>query len=172
MTEIISIILPIFIVFAFGFFLKKKFDTDISTLSNVSFYCLLPALVFKTFYTSSINGEIGWLVLFALVLFFVTVLLSYLLAKGFRLGKGTETGLILGSSFSNAGNYGSAIVLLAYGQAGFEWAITFWVIQLILMNTFGYFFAAQGEIGFMKTLKTVATMPSLYAGGARSDHKR
>jgi predicted permease len=164
MTEIISIVLPIFIVFGYGFFLKKKFDPDISSLSNVGFYCLLPALVFRTFYTSSINYEIGWLILFSLALFFAIVLASFLLAKLFRLGQSTETGLILGSSFANAGNYGSSIVLLAYGQAGFEWAITFFVIQQMLMSTFGVYIAARGKAGYVETLKKVAKMPALYAG--------
>lgn len=164
MSEIISIILPIFIVFSFGFFLKQKFDSDISTLSNVGFYCLLPALVFENFYTSSVNRDLGLLIIFAFILFFSVILISYITSKLFRFEKEAETGLILGTAFANAGNYGSSIILLAYGQAGFEWAIAFFVIQQMLMSSFGVFFAAQGQASFAVTIKKVAKIPALYAG--------
>lgn len=164
MMNIISIILPTFIIFGVGFFLKKKFNTDIATLSNVSFNSLLPALVFKTFYTSNITKEIGWIILFVILLLFGIFIITFLFAKGFRFDGITETSLILGSSFSNAGNYGASIILLAYGQEGFEWALAFFVIQSFLLNSYGVLLAARGKQSLKKTLKLLFKMPVLYAG--------
>jgi len=164
MLEILSIVLPIFIVFACGFFLKKRFKTDIASLSNVAFYCLLPALVFKTFYTSHISREIGWIILFAVSLMVALLLFTLLVSRCFRFDKSTEIGLLLASLFGNGGNYGSSIILLAYGQEGFDWAIAYFVIQSMMTNSFGVFLAAQDSSGIWVTLKKVLRMPILYAG--------
>ncbi|MET3506207.1 AEC family transporter [Halalkalibacter oceani] len=163
-VDILSIVLPIFIIFACGFFLKKKFNGDIRTLSNISFNCLLPALVFKNFYSSTISGDIGWLVLFEVVLLLAIIVISIILARCFRFNKERETGLLLVASFPNAGNYGSSIILLAYGQEGFQWAIAFFVIQSMMMNSLGVLFAAQDKGGIGDTLKKLLKMPVLYAG--------
>jgi len=51
----INVILPIVIMSVFGFALQKKYRLDLKTVSTVSLYVFLPALVFKTIYETSWN---------------------------------------------------------------------------------------------------------------------
>lgn len=162
--EVVTIVLPIISIFLIGFWLKKRFDSDIKTLSAVVFYCLLPALVFKTFYQSHVSAYIGEIILFQLVLTAGLLAVVFLAAKVMGLGERERAGLILGSVFMNAGNYGTPVNMLAFGQAGFDWAITFYVIQSVFMNSFGVFFASWDRGGMKKTLWKVASMPAIWAG--------
>jgi predicted permease len=159
----LNIVLPTFLVFLVGYFLMKKFQLDLQSFSKVTFYCFLPVLVFRTLYEADIKESIGIILLFEIILTFSLVGLVKLIV---RLRKDTakrESALILSSVFMNAGNYGAPIILFAFGDTGFQLAITFWVIQSVFMSSIGVYFAAKDETGVMESLKKVVRMPAIYA---------
>lgn len=63
----------------------------------------------------------------------------------------------------NAGNYGAPIILFAFGQEGFQFAVMFMVIQSILMNSFGVYFATKMKESMRYAVKMVLTMPAIWA---------
>ncbi len=60
----------------------------------------------------------------------------------------------------NAGNYGAPIILFAYGEEAFAYSIMFLVLQSVIMNCFGVYYAARGETGLKMALRAVVKMPA------------
>jgi predicted permease len=101
--------------------------------------------------------------IFELILMFLLILLVKMIVWVKKDSTKRESSLILSSVFMNSGNYGAPIILFAFGEKGFQLAITFWVIQSIFMNSFGVYFAAKDKDGFIQSFKTVLKMPAIYA---------
>jgi predicted permease len=159
----LTVVLPTSLIFLIGYVLMKQFQLDIQTLSKITFYCLLPILVFRTLYQANLKEEIGIIFLFELILMYLLILLVKIIVWVKKDSTKRESTLILSSVFMNSGNYGAPIILFAFGEKGFQLAITFWVIQSIFMNSFGVYFAAKDKDGLMQSLKTVSRMPAIYA---------
>ncbi|GAF63899.1 putative transporter [Bacillus sp. TS-2] len=163
MSMFIHVVLPVFLIFAVGFIIQKWKKVDIKPISTVAIYILTPALVFRTFSTSELNRDVFYMVVFALLLLILLIGWNKLFAKWKKLDSATESGIILSTAFKNAGNYGAPIILFAYGETGFTIAVIYMVLQSIIMNSFGVYYAASGQLGVRYALKTVMTMPATYA---------
>ncbi|WP_070120892.1 AEC family transporter [Bacillus marinisedimentorum] len=163
MTIFIEVVLPVLLIFAAAFGLQKWKRIDIRSVSTVAIYILTPALVFPTFYKADLNRDYLNMVIFALILLAVILIIVTVYSKIMRYSESVESGLILSTAFMNAGNFGSPIILFAYGQRGFDYSVSFLVLQAIIMNFFGIYYAARGGAGVKLALKTVMQMPPTYA---------
>ena len=163
MTIFIQVVLPVLLVFGAGFAIQKWQRVDIKPLSVVALYVATPALVFQTFYHAEIDRQYGYMVAFALLLLFAIIFINKLAALVTKRTSEEESGWILGTAFMNSGNYGAPIILFAYGQEGFAFAVSFMVLQAIIMNIFGVYYAAKGRSGVRFALKSVIGMPVTYA---------
>jgi predicted permease len=103
------------------------------------------------------------MVFFAALLLFSLLIINKIYARLRKYPQSVESGLILGTAFMNSGNYGAPIILFAYGELGFAYSISFLVLQAIIMNFFGVYYAARGAYGIGKALETVLKMPATYA---------
>lgn len=159
----INVVLPAFLVFLVGYILMKQLQLDLTSFSKVTFYCLLPVLVFRTLYEADIKDTIGVIFLFEILLTFTLVGFVKLVVWWRKDSAKRESALILSSVFMNAGNYGAPIIFFAFGEVGFQLAITFWVIQSVFMSTIGVYFAAKNESGFFESVKSVFKLPAIYA---------
>ncbi len=155
MTIFFQVVLPVILVFALGFLLQRWKKVDIKPISTVTIYIMTPCLVFRTFYTSELNIQHLYMTVFALVLLFSLLLWNKLYAKFRKLPQARESGLILATAFMNAGNYGAPIILFAYGESGFTYAVSYMVLQAIIMNCFGVYYAARGKAGMRMAVRTV-----------------
>lgn len=163
MTIFISVVLPVLLVFLTGYIVQKWRKVDIKPISTVAIYILTPALVFNTFYYAELNIQYAYMVAFALALLFSLIVITKIYAWKMKYSSSTESGLILSTAFMNSGNYGVPIILFAYGQAGFAYAISFMVLQSVIMNFFGVYYAAKGIAGIKTALKVLMRMPVTYA---------
>ncbi len=59
-------IAPIFALVAVGYYVGKKFNLDIYTLSKVNFYVFIPAMIFVKIYEADIDLDLIRAVLFTL----------------------------------------------------------------------------------------------------------
>lgn len=159
----ITVVLPTVLIFALGYFLMRKFQFQLSTLSNLTFYALLPVLVFKTLYQADLKGDVPTIFLFEALLIGALIIAVKVYAWLRRSTTKRESALMLSVAFMNSGNYGAPILLFAYGQKAFEYGITFWVLNSILMNTVGVYYASRHEGNFRRTLTTLAKNPTVYA---------
>ncbi|TSB45319.1 AEC family transporter [Alkalicoccobacillus porphyridii] len=163
MAIFIQVVLPVILIFAVGFLLQKVKKVDIRPISTMAIYVMTPCLVFKTFYETELNNQYTYMVIFSFVLMFILIFICKIYTRIRKIDMSTENGLILSTAFMNTGNYGTPIILFAYGEAGFEFAISAMVLQSILMNFFGVYYAVKGKAGIRIAMRAVAKMPATYA---------
>lgn len=163
MNVIVGAILPVFIVFLLGFILQKAKGLDIRALSTVTVYVLIPCLVFRSLLDTKIEQQYLMMVLIVVLLMVITIIIAKIVARFRRIDTDTESAYILSTVFMNAGNYGTPIVLFVFGKEAFNIAISFYVIQLILFNTVGIYYASRSKEGLVKGLKNIFKLPAIYA---------
>lgn len=165
MNEIINVILPVFILLGIGFFVGRFMDVQTKPVSDLCIYVFSPALFFHSVTTSSLNlGDLGRIVLFALLLFAAFAVLIKLLAVLFKWEAPYENTMMLASAFPNTGNYGLPIILFAFGNEGMAIAIIYVVIQSLLMNSAGIFYASNhGDVSKKAIFITIVRMPGFIA---------
>ncbi|MEQ6378322.1 AEC family transporter [Bacillaceae bacterium S4-13-56] len=158
-----TVVLPVLVVFMVGYVVQKWRKIDIKSVSTVSIYILIPSLIFRTFYTADLNMQYLYMVVFALILLFLLILIGKIYARIRKYDSNTESALILTTAFMNSGNYGTPIILFAFGEIGFAFSVSFMVLQSIIMNFFGVYYAARGKAGISVALRSVMAMPATYA---------
>lgn len=139
------ILLPIFAIFVVGFISQKVLHFDIPNLSKMSLYVLSPFLAFKTFYSYQVSIDYLYYFGYVYALCLALVLLISIVSKILKFDDQTRCGMILGSCFMNNGNYGTPVVLAFFGTIGFDIAIIMLVLQQVVMNTIGTYYAAKGS---------------------------
>jgi|SRR5690625_339946 len=159
----IEVLLPVVSVFALGYLIQKVKKLDVRSVSTVSLYIFLPALVFQTFYTTELNREFFTIISFSLLLFVILVIINKLVSLIFRWKQEDESAFLLSTAFMNAGNYGSPVILFAFGEGAFAYAVILMAMQSFLMNLFGVFIASRGSSGVLFALRSVLKMPATYA---------
>ena len=132
-----DIILPIFIVMAIGFILQKKFTMDISTLSKLNIYFVVPAFIFVKLYSTQFSASLfGKVLLFFILLVIILYAISTLFTKILGLDRGKKTTFTNSTMFFNSGNYGVPVNELAF--KGDPFAMSIQVIVLTLQNIFTF----------------------------------
>ncbi|MFC4713700.1 AEC family transporter [Planococcus dechangensis] len=164
-AEIINIILPVFILLGIGFFVGKFMTINSKPVSDLCIYVFSPALFFHSVTTSSLNlGDLGRIVLFALLLFACFALLVKLLGVILKWNLPYENTMMLASAFPNTGNYGLPIILFAFGDEGMAIAIIYVVMQSLLMNSAGIFYASNhADVSKKAIVLTIIRMPGFIA---------
>lgn len=158
-------VLPIYFVLLLGFFAQKRFSFDIRSLSGVAIYLFYPFLAFRVFYENPLKAEHGYLALFAVLLCLVMILFVHLVSFFGGYTKSQRSAGVLAGVFMNAGNYGAPVILFAFGETAFSYAVVLMVIQSLLMNSVGLYYAAVGAkegLNPKEAIRKVLTMPILY----------
>lgn len=159
----IQVIVPIMLVFLSGFIIQRLRPMDVRSVSAVTLYILSPALIFITLYDADFNSGFLIIIFYMLLLFAVMVVLNKLLAKLFKWSPKTESASILATGFMNSGNYGLPVVLFSVGTAALPYAVFIMIIQSLMNNFFGIYYASRGKDGMRTALINVLKMPTTYA---------
>ncbi len=162
MSIFLEVILPIVSIFVLGYILQRIRQLDVRSVSAVTIYIFVPALVFETFYTQDLSGDFSTIILMAFIILFSMIFINKILALIFKWDRSVESGMILSNAFMNAGNYGAPVVLFALGEEAFIYAVLFMSIQTIQMNFFGVYYASRGVSGMKHALLAVMKMPATY----------
>ncbi len=161
---ILSIITPIFIIVGLAVLLGHTFSLDPRILSRIVFYLFSPALAFKSMVQSDIQvGEIGQILAAVLLLYLVMGLISLGLSRFFHFDRKLESAFMLTVVVINAGNYGLPLCEFAFGAAGLQRAIIFFVVTALLSNTLGVFLASRGGASSGRSLLNILVVPMPYA---------
>lgn len=158
----IQVILPVLLIFLSGFVLQRTFRLDIKPLSTTAIHVLVPALVFRTFYTTPLDIQLFYIVIISLILLLCLIFITAITAKLFHYDKQHESAMMLITVFMNSGNYGAPVILFAFGQVGFDYAVSIMVFQSIIMSVFGIYYASRGQNGVRTAIRTVLKMPANY----------
>ncbi|GGC85585.1 membrane protein [Thalassobacillus devorans] len=163
MTVFLSVVLPVLLIFGAGYIIQLVARLDIKSLATVTLYIMMPNLVFNTFYDAKLDKEYVIMVTFAVLLLIAILFINKIIAKLRNYNQAMESGMILSTAFMNSGNYGTPIILFAFGKEAFMYAVSFMVLQAIIMNFFGVYYAARGSAGIKLAFQSVLKMPPTYA---------
>ncbi|MCC0562855.1 AEC family transporter [Brevibacillus borstelensis] len=158
-----EVILPVLLIFLSGYVLQRIFKLDLKPISTLAIYVLTTALVFRTFYKTPLDLQLFYIVIISLLLLAGLIVITQLTARFFKYDKQQESALMLSTAFMNSGNYGASIILFAFGETGFHYAVQIMVFHSIIMGVFGVYFASRGENGARTAVKAVLKQPSNYA---------
>ena len=158
-----KVVLPVFLIFLSGYAGQKMLQLDIKSVSTTALYLMTPPLVFRSFYENKIDSTYLYIVIYGVAL---SVIIIWLI-KGFSrlLGYNDSVtgGLILSTAFMNNGNLGAPLILLAFGQKAFQYAVAIMVLHAIVMSTLGVYYAARGKSDVRQALLSVVKMPIVHA---------
>ncbi|RYD04778.1 hypothetical protein N752_12700 [Desulforamulus aquiferis] len=142
----------------------KKFKLDVKPISTLAIYILTPPLVFRVFYDTPLDTNILYVAIYAMVLPVIIIGLIYLLGKCRVVAKDSIRSTMLSTGFINMGNMGGPVMLFAFGEIGFNYALMINMFHAISMNTLGLYIAASGKQNDMKqTLLTLLRFPANHA---------
>jgi predicted permease len=166
LSTTINVILPILAIAGLGLLLDRFFHFDVHQLSTLLLYAFAPALVFSSLATSTLVAADVWGI-------FAAGLLVGLISAGANWGLGRASGfggadldaLLMVTVMFNTGNYGLPFNLFAFGQAGFERAVIFFVSNALISNTFGVYLASRSKFTPRQALTNVFKLPLVYAMG-------
>lgn len=184
MNAILDIIVPVFGTVAVGWVIgrSKLLTPDgLRGLTNVTFYALFPALLFRSM--SKVRVEA--LSFDILVVFFGTALLLYfplmMLGRAMGMRLGDRTVFALSSTFSNGVGIGIPFISYAYGEAGLVPLLMIISVNSLVLLTLSSFLMEidqQGgaRTGLLRKLGGAVLMmlkhpviPSIFAGLAWSE---
>jgi malate permease and related proteins len=170
LPEIIAIllqtILPVVLIAGVGYLLQHRLQLDIRTLSRVCLYFLTPCLAFSSIsQTEMAPDEMGLMSAMAALGVLCMVVLGSIAAGLMRLDRARRSALSISVAFPNSGNFGLSICLFAFGDAGLERAMVYFITSALLTYSLGVFLASRGgKAGTVgASLKNTLRMPILYA---------
>lgn len=162
MQALLNTVLPVALVVFSGYLMGKRIPMDLTTLSRLTLYLLVPALIFDAMYRAeySREGLVGLALGFTL-----TYLLLFLAITGMArlLGLSPEAAksLLVCSLFPNSGNMGLSLVYFALGEEGLKRAVVYFILSSVVMFGLGPAFIRGGGLkeGLLFTLR----LPLFYA---------
>lgn len=170
MTYLVSIflnvIVPILIFLIIGGILQRKFHFNLRAFSSLITYCLMPAAVFTSIYTTKIKYDvllhiIGYLFIFSFCLMLISSLLSRLL----KLDRGEAAILKNSIVLMNAGNYGLPVSQLIFhaNPLGLSIQIIVLVFQNLMTYTYGLYNLISATKNGLQIIQSFLRLPIIYA---------
>ncbi|THF75154.1 AEC family transporter [Cohnella fermenti] len=163
-STLLQVIVPLSIPVIVGALLRRFKNLDTKPLSVLYLYFLSPAILLETLTTATITTEdAASTVAFCLINLALLWLVATVVGKLLKLPAPEKAGLTLISTLTNSVNYGLPLVLLAFGQLGLDKASLYVVVQIVLTNTIGVFFAARSQFSFADAVRSIFKLPAIYA---------
>lgn len=165
-TILFQTILPVILIAGVGYLLQKRFPLEIRTVSRICLYILTPCLGFSAIANSQMPRDEMWhMALVSMLVILAMVLVGWLTGGAMRLERRERSALQVSLAFSNCGNFGLSVCYFAFGQAGLERAIIYFVTSALLGYSLGVYLASRGgSAGTVRnSLRNMLTMPILYA---------
>lgn len=166
MTDILSAVLPVFLIAGIGYGIRKAFPLQLKTLSILNIYVLIPSLVYSSMSKRALDwaifGKIA-LAALAMVLGMSAVLLA--IARLRRMEAQFESAFLM-TMFANLGNFGLPVVLFAFGEDALSFAVVIMVCGGFLQNSIGLYFAQRSRHNALTSALLVFRFPMIYAFAA------
>lgn len=169
-------IIPIFLLISLGFIIAKKFEIQILSLTKLMFYLFVPSFIFVNLYTTNLKLDLLKVLLCGILMLITNDLLSRVIAKRRGYDIGLANAFKSSIMFNNSGNIGVSLATLIFGGAPFvingqtpylNEAVTAQIMILVLqnigVNTLGFYYAGRANRSVRDSVKTILTMPSIYA---------
>lgn len=164
LAVVYNVLTPIFLIIGLAVLLDRRFALDPRVISRVVVYLFSPCLVFGGIAHSDLKAkELGLIVAMAALTSLLMALVGWAEARLFRFDRKLASAFMLSVVLVNAGNFGLPLSNFAYGQAGMQRAIVFYVVTALVANTLGVYLASRGTASVTRSLLNVLTVPLPYA---------
>jgi predicted permease len=164
LATLLQVIVPISLPVIVGALLGRYRNLETKPLLTLYFYLLSPAIILDSLMKAELSfDEVTRTFAFVVLNLLLLWLVASLFGKALKLPAPEAAGLTLVATLSNAVNYGLPLVLLAFGQLGLEKAAVYVIAQMIIVSTLGIYFAARSEFSVKNAVRTVFTLPAVYA---------
>lgn len=162
MSVLLPAIAPIALIVLIGFITGRTLGLERSTLSRLSLYVLLPALIASSLYNTTLPASNVIGIVLGFVLTSATMYgLVYSLCRLFRADALLRKTLLATTLFANTGNLGLPFITFALGESGLERAIVYLISSSILLTTVGPTLL-KGK-GFQVGLRVTLGLPVFWA---------
>ncbi|MCZ8515213.1 AEC family transporter [Paenibacillus filicis] len=162
-STLFQVVVPLSIPVIVGALLKRYRNLDTKALTMLYLYFLSPAIILETLTTAEISyDDVYMTIAFCLLNLLLLWIAAQASGKILKLPSPETAGLTLISCLTNSVNYGLPLVLLAFGKLGLDKASVYVVIQMIIVNTIGVYFAARSQFSVKNALKSVFSLPAIY----------
>ena len=168
-------ILPLLVFVAIGYFLDRRFTLDVTSLTKLTFYIVLPSFIFYSIYVAKIDLTMLNVFLMSFVQMFLIGFIAWLAGKMRGMSVAKTEALKNGTMFSNNGNIGIALIALVFGNAPYlidgeapylaeaSACATIMLVQMNMsLNTLGLYQAGKGKLTPRDALSVVFHMPVIY----------
>ncbi len=163
LSIMVNVIVPIFIVVGISFGIGKIFKPDPRGLSVFLIYLFIPALVFRGTYQSEFTGaEMGQIIVVAVGVALSMMTIALVLARVLGYSQQQRSALALSVIMINAANYGIPLNTFAYGVAGANAAIIYYIMNILPGNILGIYFASSGSASTRQAVLNVLRVPIAY----------
>lgn len=160
----IGVVLPVFVIVGIGYLARRVLKLDLTPLTKLSLYVLGPSLIFSSLVRTNVSLEEATdLILLTFALTGSLLALSFALASLLGYNRPARNSFMLTTVFGNAGNFGVAMALFAFGQQGLERALIMFVAQSFLLNTIAVYLTTSSHLPPSEALRVIARMPLVYA---------
>jgi predicted permease len=153
---VVEVVFPVFSIVGLGYFLARSRQIDVPTIAEIMVHVTSPCLIFSSVAQREIVVS-EWVVMgggaVVIVLGSGALMWLYQRVSGLRM-----RGLFLPAMFMNSGNMALPFALLAFGKAGLDKAIIFFIAVVIMTFSLGVSIA-KGEGGFREIFR----LPLIYA---------
>lgn len=167
LEALLGTVLPVFLLAGLGYVARTVLKADVKDPAKLAVYLMTPGLIMNSILTSRLeSGEVGKILAYLLLLTLGMILITLGLGRLLGWRPSERNGAVLSTSFMNAANYGLPVVLLAFGQEGFDRAAIFVVVESILMYSVAVFFAARGRMEWRSAAASVFRLPLIWAAAA------
>lgn len=164
LSAFVEVLLPVVIVVASGYALRRRFELDLPSLNRLSMYVLGPALIFTTIVRIDMAGGEALRIIAASVAVCLGIgVIGLTTGALLHLERSSLVALLLCVMFMNSGNYGLPISRFAFGEAGFQRALLYFLAQTIMAQTLAVPIASAGRSDLRSALRQMFAMPQIYA---------
>ena len=168
-------VLPLLVFVVIGYLMDRKFSLDVTTLTKLTFYLIIPCFIFYSIYCAKLDMNLLNVFLFCCLQMAIIGALGYLIGKLRGWDSGKTEAFKNGTMFSNNGNIGIALIALIFTNAPFlvggapiylaeaSAVATMTLVQMnLFLNTLGLYQAGKGRLTTRDALLTILHMPVLY----------
>lgn len=149
-----------------GVVLQRVFKLDIKTLSRLNFYLFSPVFILLMIYESQISMTVLVDVLsFFCIFFFALWLVVELMVRMRKYDPAMRSAMRNSVLFYNSANYGLPLNQLVFSYNPFTLSIQIIImmLQALIPNTYGVYSVNAHKQKLKDTLKTVLSLPVIYA---------
>lgn len=168
-------IVPLLVFVAIGYVLDVKFKMDVSSLTKLTFYVVLPCFIFYSIYVAKLDMTMLNVFILAFIQMFTIGAIATLYGKFRGMDAGKTSALKNGTMFSNNGNIGIALIALVFSNAPYvingqfpylaeaSACATIMLVQMNMsLNTLGLYQAGVGKLTTRDAISVIFHMPVIY----------